>query len=88
MKNAKIYLAVYENWETSNAEELWRIWKSTFKCTVKCISLVAYSFHAIVKLAVRFLLNSNYLVKHNEFGKLPEEICSNHFSNNQNWYRN
>lgn len=87
MKNAKNYLAVYENWENSNAEELWRLWKSTFKCTVKCINLIAYSFHAIVKLAIGFLLNSNYLVKHVEFGKLPEEI-SGSFSNNQNWYRN
>ncbi len=83
MKNAKNYLAVYENWENSNAEELWRLWKSV----LKCISLIAYSFHAIVKLAIGFLLNSNYLVKHNEFGKLPEEI-SGSFSNNQNWYRN
>ncbi|MES2802764.1 MAG: hypothetical protein V4654_09755 [Bdellovibrionota bacterium] len=84
MKNAKNYLALYENWENSNAEELWRIWKSV----LKCISLVAYSFHAIVKLAIRLLLNSNYLVKHYEVGELPEEICSNYHTNNQNWYIN
>lgn len=83
MKHAKNYLAEYENWENVNAEELWRIWKSL----LKCISLIAYSVHAIVKLAIRFLLNSNYLVKHIEEGQLPEEICSNYLSNNQNWYR-
>ena len=42
MKNAKNYLAEYENWENVNAEELWRLWKSV----LKCISLVAYSAHA------------------------------------------
>lgn len=83
MKNAKNYLASYENWENVNAEELWRIWKSV----LKCINLIAYSFHAFVKLAIRFLLNSNYLVKHHEVGKLPEEICSNYHGLNQNWYR-
>ncbi len=84
MKNAKNYLAEYENWENVNAEELWRLWKSV----LKCISLVAYSAHAVVKLAIGFLLNSNYLVKHYEVGKLPEEINGSYLSNNQNWYRN
>lgn len=84
MKNAKNYLAHYENWENVNAEELWRLWKSV----LKCINLVAYSVHAVVKLAIGFLLNSNYLVRHHECGKLPEEICGSHLSNNQNWYRN
>lgn len=84
MKNAKSFLAEYENWENVNAEALWRLWKSV----LKCISLVAYSVHAVVKLAIGFLLNSNYLVKHHEYGKLPEEIYGSYLSNNQNWYRN
>lgn len=88
MKNAKTYLAEYENWENVNSEELWRIWKSTLKCTVKCINLIVYAVHAIVKLAIGFLLNSNYLVKHHEEGRLPEEICGQSLFNNQNWYRN
>ena len=83
MKNAKNYLALYENWENVNAEELWRIWKSL----LKCISLIAYSFHALVKLAIGFLLNSNYLIKYNEVGKLPEELSSNYYGVNHNWYR-
>lgn len=83
MKNAKNYLALYEHWENVNAEELWRLWKSV----LRCISLVAYLFHAIVKHAIGFLLNANYLVKHYEEGKLPEEINGS-YALNQNWYRN
>lgn len=84
MKHAKNILAEHENWENVNAEELWRIWKGL----LKCLSLIVYSFHAIVKLTIRFLLNSNCLVKHHEIGKPPEEICSPYHSNNQNWYYN
>lgn len=83
MKNAKNYLALYENWENVNAAELWRIWKSL----LKCISLIAYLIYALAKLAIRFLLNSNYLVKHHEVGKLPEDISNNFYEAPQNWYR-
>lgn len=83
MKNAKNYLAHYEHWQNVNAEELWRLWKNV----LKCINLIAYLFHAMVKLAIGFLLNANYLVKYHELGKLPEEIHGS-FSLNQNWYRN
>lgn len=81
MKTAKSFLATYEHWENTNAEELWRLWKSV----LKCMNLIAYSFHALVKLAIGFLLNSNYLVKHHEAGKLPEEIHGS-FSTDRIWY--
>ena len=83
MKNAKNYLAHYENGENSNAEELWRLWKSV----LKCINLIAYCLHAVVKLAIGFLLNANYLVKHHELGKLPEEINGS-YASERNWYLN
>jgi hypothetical protein len=80
MKNAKLYLALYQNWETANAEELYR-WG---KALVRFLNVGIYIVHSIVKLAGGLLLNTNYLIKHHSPETLPEEIQPRGY-NHQRW---
>lgn len=82
MKNAKIYLAHYQNWENTNAEELWRLWNSG----LRLLNVLTYVIHSIFKLSLGFLLNTNYLVRHHCCEQLPEEV-SGSFIENRRWGR-